>query len=180
MTLDKLRFRLKSVVASRADVGSFLKEVGDAVLVQRERPRLLIMTCPDGCGAEVIVNLDNRAGPAWSIYQTGLGFSLYPSVWRDSGCGSHYIVWNDTIYMFRTDGDDWFKEDNPRLLLRVLDSLIASGTEQRYQDIAIQLVEIPWGVLAACHALVRQGKARYGQERGSFIAESGQQKTTNV
>ena len=72
-----------------------LHEPGEAVLVSRGHDRLLVMRCPCACGDDIIVNLDREAGPAWVLYQRRRGTSLYPSVWRDTGCGSHFVVWED-------------------------------------------------------------------------------------
>jgi hypothetical protein len=75
-----------------------LNEPGDAVLVRRGVLRSMVMSCPDGCGEVLTVNLDGRAGKAWRHYARGDDVSLFPSVWRDSGCESHYILWRSRIY----------------------------------------------------------------------------------
>jgi hypothetical protein len=56
-----------------------------------------VLSCPCGCGDEISVNLDPRTGPAWRTYQTARGFTLFPSIWRESGCKSHFIIWEDRI-----------------------------------------------------------------------------------
>ena len=64
-----------------------LGQPGDASLILRGRPRAIVMACPDGCGETLVVNLDGRAGKAWRFDMRG-GLTLYPSVWREGGCGS--------------------------------------------------------------------------------------------
>jgi len=100
MTRDKT-LRLLKVVSTRGEAAGYLKSPGDAVLIERGRPRLLLLACPCGCGEEYPINLDDRAGKAWRIYRNrGKGLTLFPSVWRDTGCGSHFIIWRDRILLF--------------------------------------------------------------------------------
>lgn len=53
--------------------------------------------CPCGCDARTELLL--AAGPEtyWSLVQGPHGTSLSPSVWRTSGCRSHYFVRNSAI-----------------------------------------------------------------------------------
>jgi len=69
---------IKATVNSRATASVHLERPGDAVIVDRQGPRWLVLCCPCGCGAEVPVNLDRRAGPAWRIYESPKGTSVYP------------------------------------------------------------------------------------------------------
>src|SRR3954466_5762253 len=94
---------LRGTVSHRAEADKLLAEPGDLVLVVRGVARSLVMMCPDGCGDIITVNLDRRAGKAWSFYKDKRGLSLFPSVWRDTGCGAHFILWANTI--FWTDRD---------------------------------------------------------------------------
>jgi Family of unknown function (DUF6527) len=92
------RIRFRGTVASRREASVRLKVPGDAVLVVRGRPRLLIISCPCGCGEQFPINLDSRAGPAWRLYgDRRRGLSVYPSVWRESGCESHYVIWKNDV-----------------------------------------------------------------------------------
>ena len=161
------RFVIRARVDSRANASPHLRQPGDAVIVDRQGPRWLIMSCPCGCGAELPVNLDRRAGPAWRIYQSSKGTSVYPSVWRDTDCKSHFIIWRDEILLFGT-GDRGFWSDDVAggedgLLQRVLDTL--SDREQSAEEISDQIPESePWEVLRCCRRLCWRGKAIEGRE----------------
>src|SRR5690349_12185968 len=97
--VSKISFRGR---VERRDLSTpLLRAPGDAVLVERGKPRLLIIRCPCGCGDDLLVNLDRRAGKAWYVYRNSKGLTLYPSYWRDDGCGSHFIVWDSHIYWCR-------------------------------------------------------------------------------
>lgn len=166
-------FTITARVSSRANASAHLKRPGDAVIVDRQGPRWLILSCPCGCGAEVPVNLDRRAGPAWRIYESPKGTSLYPSVWRDTDCESHFIIWRNVIFLFGyRDDDSWetkVEVGENWLLDRVLE--ILSDREQSAEEISDQIPESePWDVFHCCRRLCMQGKAVEGrwQDRGRF------------
>ncbi len=164
---------IKARVKSRADASAHLERPGDAVIVDRQGPRWLILRCPCGCGADVPVNLDQRAGPAWRLYESRKGTSVYPSVWRDTDCESHFIIWRDNIYLLGPRyGESWMdeiEEGENRLLERVFEAL--SDREQSAEEISDQIPgSEPWDVLYCCRRLCRLGKAVEGHwhARGRF------------
>ena len=171
MSTRLLRFR--GTVTSRSEASGQLQAPGDAVLVERGRPRLLLLSCPCGCGEVFPINLDERAGPAWRLYAGNRGITLFPSVWRESGCRSHYIIWRDRILLFGQNEDEFETvtqgDELADLAKQVLACLPAEGLVQ-FADIATDLGAIPWDVLTACRRLVRQGLARegLGNQRGAF------------
>jgi len=167
------KFTLKAEVTSRAGVSDLLQAPGDAVLIERGVPRWLIIKCPCGCGDEIPVNLDKRAGKAWRLYRNHAGVTLFPSVWRDTGCEAHFIIWRDRIVTFggRLSSDNL---PGPSLDLTELArrSLAAwpTGIYASYVDVADQLGEIPWDVQEACFKLVAAGLMVEGKgtARGTF------------
>lgn len=175
-TLDESarRIRWKGVVESRSDASPLLTKAGDTVLVHRERPRWLLLVCPCGCGEQLPVNLDPRVGPAWRFYRSGSAITLFPSVWRESGCESHFIIWRDEIWLFGRHEDAFDDEptsdETTSLRDSILSKLPSSGDLVAFSDLADALSSIPWDVLKACRRLVRSGLARegVGKERGAF------------
>jgi hypothetical protein len=155
-----------------------LRVAGDAVLVERVRPRILVLVCPCGCGEELAINVDKQAGRAWRLYQRP-GLTMFPSVWRETGCESHFILWKDRIYLFssakdeRGDEDDaldelWSDEVTINREL-VLDALSPNALES-LSAIADRLDALPWEVLHVCRRLVADKVAVEGSgvERGHF------------
>jgi len=151
-----------------------LKEPGDAALVERGRPRLLVLKCPDGCGEELAVNVDREAGKAWRLYRTTGLLTVFPSVWRDTGCESHFIVSRGRIFLFGIhveDDDDnelWREAFGPAST-DVLSAL--SATQMESSDVIADRIDaLPWDVLAVCRRLVREKRAieGTGKERGLF------------
>ena len=134
---------------------------GEAALVRRGVLRSMVMACPDGCGEMLTVNLDRRAGKAWRLYVEGNDLSLFPSVWRDSGCGSHFILWRSRIYWC-----DWGDELEVPMAEVVVKVRGALGSQlESYMSIAERLDLVPWAVLAACRQLIRGGLALEGKDK---------------
>lgn len=56
------------------------------------------MVCPCGCKEVIELNLLPQVRPRWSVVEHAGGTaSLDPSVWRTSGCHSHFILANGFI-----------------------------------------------------------------------------------
>jgi hypothetical protein len=175
MKLGKLmQLNLCGTVTHRAEAAAYLKRPGDSVIIERGILRALILACPCGCTENFPINLDNRVGKAWTFYKTkDIGaISIYPSIWRDDGCESHYIIWRNEIYLFG-QSDDEFENDNLSTLTNVIELVFDQLQNDRYRsytDISEDLDLIPWDVLWVCKKLVKNNRAIEGQkgQRGSF------------
>ena len=155
----------RGVAARTSEALALINAPGDYVRVSRGVPRAIVLKCPEGCGENLTINLDPRAGPAWRAFEkTGL-LTLYPSVWKDSGCRAHFIVWNNQLlWCDEYTAVSW---DDAILLHAVKHNLPSSNTAHRhFEEIAGDLGAIPWEVLWACQALERLGQAE-ATERGS-------------
>jgi hypothetical protein len=166
------RLNLRAVVSSRGEATKFVSRPNDAVLVERGEPRWLVLSCPCGCGEHFPINLDPRAGPAWRIYQPARGqLSVFPSVWRDTGCRSHYIIWRGAVHLFGTAGPDEVSTeiDVKDLQQPVIDGL-SSSDWRHFAEIASRLDAVPWDVLEVCRRLVKRKQAveESGELRGHF------------
>lgn len=171
--MTTLRLNLKGVVSSRSDTTGMLNVAGDAVLVERGRPRLLVLMCPCGCGEIYATNLDGHAGKAWRLYRKGGSITIYPSIWRDNGCESHFIISKSKIFLFERWGSDddsglWANENT---LNR--DDVLKAMTREKLESavtIAGRIDALPWDVLNVCRRLVKDGVAIEGAQgqRGNF------------
>lgn len=167
------RALLKGIVTYHGEALSLVESPGDVAIVQRGVYRSLIMHCPDGCGEVITINLDPRTSKAWRIYLNKKGLTLFPSVWRDTGCESHFVLWNSVFYWMdahdTTDSDP--KEE------RRLDAAVLSQTHlanaRNYVEIADALDEIPWAVLDSCRRLVKAGLVKpVDEHKTSFVRTS--------
>lgn len=114
------------------------------------------------------INLDRRAGKAWRLYTSKKhGVSVYPSVWRDTDCKSHFIIWRNKINMMGVrdegfwDGDsDSSRDELDKLVL----SRLSKDRQQSAEQISDQLPgSVPWDVLLSCRRLCRRLLAAEGQ-----------------
>lgn len=134
---------------------------GDAALIRRGPLRSFLIRCPDGCGETLVVNLDARAGKAWRFHNRGNVPTLYPSVWREGGCGSHFIVWQGRIIWCGSyERGNIEPEYDEALETRLY--AITSFTLQRDEDLANQLDEITWDVSRSARRLVLKGLLENG------------------
>lgn len=163
----------RGVGVTHDGASSLLESAGDLAVVNRGRLRSVVMLCPCGCGDELVVNVDSRVGPAWRIYENAKGITVFPSVWRESGCESHFIIWNNKVYWCDYDSlwDDYLTD--PALDSRVLDVMRVRDLLS-YKDISESLNEIPWSVLLSCRRLVKKGLAREGTGKSQgFFCKMG-------
>lgn len=142
-----------------------LHSPGDYVLVVRGQPRTIVMVCPDGCGENITINLDRRTGKAWRKYETEEKLTIYPSVWRDTGCRAHFIVWKDRIIWCGV-GDSLGVNLDETLVARVFSKLSAESYTN-FESIADDLKLIPWEALWACKELKRRNRCVEG-DKGAY------------
>lgn len=153
---------LRGEAERRTEGEALLQKPGDAVLIRRGPLRSMLLRCPDGCGETLVVNLDPRAGKAWRLRLRG-GPTLYPSVWRDGGCESHFIVWSGRILWCGPEDEG---DQEPAYDRRLEDRLLASlGTDRlrSAEDLGAELDESEWDILRAGRKLIARGAARSGK-----------------
>lgn len=150
-----------------------LNAPGDASLVFRTRPRSLVMACPDGCGETLVINLDSRVDKAWRLDMRGQGPTLFPSVWREGGCASHFVIWRGFILWC-----DRFEEENreppydaqiEERVLAAMDPIVPRSAI----EMADAIDELVWDVNRAAKRLVSRGFARSWKENGGWVFTLG-------
>lgn len=147
----------KGAIKNRTESKDLLLNPGDFVIVERGVPRLLILRCPCGCGDDLLINLDKRSGPAWRLYSKSKSFSLFPSYWRDTACGSHFIIWENRIYWcYRRNELDESWTVSERIENKVLE-VLKENEYIHYIELADDCGLIPWESLQACKQLSKKG-----------------------
>jgi hypothetical protein len=98
--------------------------------------------------------------------------TLFPSVWRESGCKSHFIVWHNRIYLLSTSDEEMDQDvsrDDGELATTIVDQLPKTAFLS-FAKLAENIGANPWDVLSICRQLVRVGAAHEGsgKRRGHF------------
>lgn len=164
------RIHWRGTAARHRDAVALLRDAGDVVLVERGRPRHLIVRCPCGCGDDISLNVDAEAGPCWRILRRGDHLTVMPSVWRETGCESHFFLWRDEV-----DWLDWYSYDittvDPALRERVASALRVDELKSVH-ELAIEVDSSLHGVFRACRQLVAEERAieGVGRDHGLFRA----------
>ena len=61
-------------------------------------PELLAFKCPCGCGVTIFLNLLPDTRPLWTyVISNETSISISPSIWRTTGCKSHFFVNDNAI-----------------------------------------------------------------------------------
>jgi len=152
-------------MTSISEATTALVKPGDLSLIVRDdTARWMIMRCPDGCGELLKINLDPRSGKAWRVYEDEQDLSLYPSIWRDSGCESHFIIWRNYIWMCGSRSESLGESKRGlRAKLNILSKgilRILNSEPTAYHDLAEHLEANPWDVQAACERLAKRNRVR--------------------
>ena len=73
------------------------------IVGEKRNPWVLVFKCPCGCNQTIQLNLLKEADPCWSFRITSKKeINIRPSIWRTTGCKSHFVVRNNKI--------DWVRE----------------------------------------------------------------------
>ena len=162
---------LARTVESRSELSGHPLKAGEAILVTRGIPRWLVLGCPDGCGDTLPINLDPRSGKAWKFVEKRGRITLRPSIWRDTGCRSHFVIWDSTIWLFGTAFEDNASGEPSlrELEAAVLALLQAHPSNYRSVDsLAEELDVYPWHIWTVCQALQRRRLVSVSDSKDSF------------
>ncbi len=154
MTNKVKKIRNVGTVSSRGEIPALLKQSGDVAIVKRGVLRSIVMLCPCGCREQITINLDKRSAAAWHLYQKGKTLTLYPSVWRDNGCCSHFIIWNDRIFWCDYESLIDSKPKGVEFETKII-NLLSNNNFLHYSVIADKICEVPWAVYLTCRKLVK-------------------------
>jgi hypothetical protein len=82
-----------ALVADQATAAQSLAPGVIVVIAAGETLKSLRFLCPCGCAETITINLIARVGKAWNVsFTQHRGLSLWPSVWLNVGCQSHFIL----------------------------------------------------------------------------------------
>jgi len=67
------------------------------IIGTKKHPWQAAFICPCGCGELIQLSLVPKSSPRWRFYRTKKGISLAPSIWRTTGCKSHFVLKNGKV-----------------------------------------------------------------------------------
>lgn len=71
----------------------------------KNKPRWILFRCPCGCMDVITLSAQYCHEPHWGLSATNEGLpTLYPSVWRDKGCLSHFWIKGGKIFWCEDTG----------------------------------------------------------------------------
>lgn len=72
-----------------------------------------LFQCPCGCGHVISLSLQKVHRPNWTVKPSKAKRpTLYPSVWQNTGCKSHFWISDGRIFWCHTTGEDpWHYSD---------------------------------------------------------------------
>lgn len=101
--LDRLTSRRLRLLQT-ADVPGRVRRGLVFLVVEDGIEEFLALRCPCGCGATICLNLLPDERPRWSIRRhEDDTFSVHPSIWRTTGCRSHFFIRSGRIVWSRDD-----------------------------------------------------------------------------
>jgi len=88
-------------VETQDDGASATENEGTLALVTNGRKtKWLLFRCPCGCGDLLRINVSRANHPCWRLRISRIGkVSIFPSIDRDSGCGSHFYLTGNVARM---------------------------------------------------------------------------------
>lgn len=73
------------------------------------KPKWTLFKCPCGCGDVITLSMQPAHRPSWRLQETSSRRpTLYPSVWRDKGCMSHFWLKDGRVFWVHDTGTSPF------------------------------------------------------------------------
>lgn len=91
------------------------ESIGDnefTAVIHQNTPYWAMFKCPCGCGTVISLSLQKTHRPSWTVEKTKSGRpSLYPSVWQNKGCCSHFWIKDGRVHWCNNSGiEPWVAE----------------------------------------------------------------------
>jgi len=81
-------------------------------VIYKGKPHWALFQCPCGCGKVISLSLQKVHTPNWKVKKNTSGRpTLYPSVWQNQGCCSHFWIKDGMVYWcYNTGIKPWIAE----------------------------------------------------------------------
>lgn len=100
----KLHFKSLMIV-SKAPGNATIDDGQFITVIYENIPYWAIFKCPCGCGTVISLSLQKIHRPSWTVEKSKTGRpSLYPSVWQNKGCCSHFWIKEGRVHWCSNSG----------------------------------------------------------------------------
>jgi hypothetical protein len=81
-------------------------------VIHENTPYWAMFRCPCGCGTVISLSLQKIHKPSWTVEKSKYGRpSLYPSVWQNKGCCSHFWIKGGRVHWCGNSGiEPWIAD----------------------------------------------------------------------
>ena len=102
----------KLTVVNRTPSNDTVDSEAFITVVYEGRPIWALFRCPCGCGTVISLSLQKVHNPNWTVEKTSTGRpTIYPSVWQNKGCYSHFWIRDGRVYWCHNTGTQpWVAE----------------------------------------------------------------------
>lgn len=105
-TLPSITFH-KVIVIENAPSNDVLETGKIYCVAPRQIAKWAILVCPCGCHGIITLSLQGIHNPHWSLSKSSIDLpTLYPSIWRDKGCFSHFWLKEGRVFWCPDTGND--------------------------------------------------------------------------
>jgi Family of unknown function (DUF6527) len=74
------------------DFPSFVEQEKIYIIGENNYYWALVFLCPCGCSEKIQLNVLDEASPYWKFSVNDDVITIKPSIWRNSGCKSHFFI----------------------------------------------------------------------------------------
>lgn len=93
------------IVMDKTPPNDLVEEGKFIVVIYKEKHHWALFRCPCGCGHVISLSLQKIHRPNWSAKKSKNGRpTLYPSVWQNQGCLSHFWIEDGVVFWCRSTG----------------------------------------------------------------------------
>lgn len=89
-----------------------IKENEFIAVIHENTPFWAMFKCPCGCGTVISLSLQRTHKPSWVVEKSKYGRpTLYPSVWQNKGCCSHFWIKDGRVHWCNNSGiEPWIAD----------------------------------------------------------------------
>ena len=100
----KIHFNSLQIV-NKTPINTAIKENEFIVVIHENALYWTLFKCPCGCGTVISLSLQKIHRPSWTVEKSKYGRpSLYPSVWQNKGCCSHFWIKDGRVQWCNNSG----------------------------------------------------------------------------